>query len=139
MYDYSRNDLYFQYSISIFFFQSYFLYDNNDHLFEQLYGINYYNLAWIICTLIKQLFMFNNKYLFVHRYFQLINQLINNNNCEKKDKCLDLARELKKLWNMQVTKIPIVIGTFGTVTKGLLKELEDIAVGRQVETIQTTA
>ena len=41
--------------------------------------------------------------------------------CEKKDKYLDLARELKKLWNMQVTIIPIVIGVYGTVTKGLLK------------------
>ncbi len=37
---------------------------------------------------------------------------------EKKDKYLDLARELKKLWNMMVTIIPIVIGAFGTVTKG---------------------
>ena len=37
--------------------------------------------------------------------------------CEKKDKYLDLARELKKLWNMPVTIIPIVIGAFGTVTK----------------------
>ena len=36
--------------------------------------------------------------------------------CEKKDKYLDLARELKRLWNMQVTIIPIVIGVFGTVT-----------------------
>ena len=26
-----------------------------------------------------------------------------------KDKYLDLARELKKLWNMQVTIIPIII------------------------------
>ena len=43
--------------------------------------------------------------------------------CEKKDKYLDLARELKKLWNMQVTIIPIVIGALGTVTKGLLKGL----------------
>ena len=59
--------------------------------------------------------------------------------CEKKDKHLDLARELKKLWNMQVTIIPIVIGAFGTVTKGLLKELEDLEVGGRVETIQTTA
>ena len=58
--------------------------------------------------------------------------------CEKKDKYLDLARELKKLWNMQVTIIPIVIGAFGTVTKGLLKGLEDLEVGRWVETIQTT-
>ena len=59
--------------------------------------------------------------------------------CEKKDKYLDLARELKKRWNMQVTIIPIVIGAFGTVTKGLLKGLEDLEVGRQGETILTTA
>ena len=59
--------------------------------------------------------------------------------CEKKDKYLDLARELKKLWNMQVTIIPIVIGAFVTVTKGLLKGLEDLDVGGRVETIQTTA
>ena len=30
--------------------------------------------------------------------------------CEKRNKYLDLARELKKLWNMKVTIIPIVIG-----------------------------
>ena len=59
--------------------------------------------------------------------------------CEKRDKYLDLARELKKLWNMQVTIIPIVIGAFGTETKGLLKGLEDLEVGGRVETIQTTA
>ena len=59
--------------------------------------------------------------------------------CEKKDKYLDLARELKKLWNMQVTIIPIVIGAFGTVTKGLLKGLEDLEVGGRLEIIQTTA
>ena len=45
--------------------------------------------------------------------------------CEKKDNYLDLARELKKLWNMKVTIVPIVIGAFGTITKGLLKGLED--------------
>ena len=54
--------------------------------------------------------------------------------CEKKD----LARELKKLWNMKVTIIPIVIGVFGTVTKGLLKGQEDLEVEGRVETIQTT-
>ena len=46
---------------------------------------------------------------------------------------------MKKLWNMQVTIIPIVIGAFGTVTKGLLKGLEDLEVGGRVDTIQTTA
>ena len=42
-----------------------------------------------------------------------------------KDKYLDLARELKKLWNMKVTFILIVIGVLSTVTKGLNKGLED--------------
>ena len=41
--------------------------------------------------------------------------------------------------NNNVTIIPIVIGAFGTVTEGLLKGLEDLAVGEPVETIQTTA
>ena len=46
---------------------------------------------------------------------------------------------MKKLWNMQVTIIPIVIGALGTVTKGLLKGLEDLEVGGRVVTIQTKA
>ncbi len=40
---------------------------------------------------------------------------------------------------MKVTIIPIVIGAFGTVTKGLLKGLEDLEVGGRVETIQMIA
>ncbi len=48
---------------------------------------------------------------------------------EKKNKHLVLARELKKLWNMPVTIIQIVIGAFGAVSKGLLKRLEDLEVG----------
>ena len=40
---------------------------------------------------------------------------------------MTLIENWKKLWNMKVTIIPIVIGAFGTVTKGLLKGLEDLA------------
>ena len=40
---------------------------------------------------------------------------------------------------MKVTIIPIVIGAFSTVTKGLLKRLEDLEVGGRVETIQIIA
>ena len=43
---------------------------------------------------------------------------INLKKSEKKDKYLDLARELKKLWDMKVTIVPIVTGALGTVTKG---------------------
>ena len=59
--------------------------------------------------------------------------------CEKKDKYLNLVRELKKLWNMKVTIVPIVIGAFSRITKGLLKGLGDLEVGGRVETIQMTA
>ena len=40
---------------------------------------------------------------------------------------------------MRVTIVLIVIGAFGTLSKGLLKGLEDLEVGGRAETIQTTA
>ena len=40
---------------------------------------------------------------------------------------------------MKGTIIPIVSGAFGTVTKGLLKGLEDLEIRGRAETIQTTA
>ena len=40
---------------------------------------------------------------------------------------------------MKVMIISIVIGALGTVTKGLIKGLEDLEIREKVETIQTTA
>ena len=40
------------------------------------------------------------------------NHGINLKGSEKKDKYLDLARELRKLWNLKVTIVPIVIWCF---------------------------
>ena len=57
-------------------------------------------------------------------------RLYNNNNNNNNN---------NKLWNIKVTIVPIVIGALGTVTKGLLKGLEDLEVRGRVETIQTTA
>ena len=59
--------------------------------------------------------------------------------CEKSDKYLELARELKKLWNMKVMIIPIVFGALCTVTKGYVQGLEDLEITGRVETVQTTA
>ena len=59
--------------------------------------------------------------------------------CEKKDKYLDIARELKKLWNMKLTFIPIVIGSLGTVNKELIKGLENLEIRGRMETMQITA
>ena len=64
---------------------------------------------------------------------------INLKESEKKDKYLDLARELKNTVDMKIRIVPIVIGALGPITKGLLKGLEDLEVGGSVETIQTTA
>ena len=59
---------------------------------------------------------------------------------EKRDKYPDLARELKKkLWNMKATIIPIVIGAFRIVPKGLVQGLEDLEITGRVGTVQTTA
>ena len=44
---------------------------------------------------------------------------------KNRDKYSDLARELKKLWTMKVTVIPIVIGELGMIPKGLVSELEE--------------
>ena len=58
---------------------------------------------------------------------------------EKRDKYWDLARELKNLWNMKVTMIPIVISAFCTVTIKLVERLEDLEIRGWVEIIQTIA
>ena len=58
---------------------------------------------------------------------------------EKRDNYLNLARELKKLWNLKVTIIPIVIGAFSTVTKGLVAGLEELEITGRAKNIQTTA
>ena len=47
---------------------------------------------------------------------------------EKKDKYLDLARKLKKLWNIKVMMIPIVIGALGIAIEGLVQGLEDLEI-----------
>ena len=58
---------------------------------------------------------------------------------EKRDKYLDLARELRKLLNIRVTVIPIWIGALGAVLKDLEKGQEELEIGRRIKTIQTMA
>ena len=69
---------------------------------------------------------------------------------EKRDKYLDLTRELKlkkttqlqrtnKLWTMAVMVIPIVFSALRTIHKDLIKGEEDFDNRGQVETIRTTA
>ena len=56
-----------------------------------------------------------------------------------KDKYLDFAKKLKKkICDMKVMVIPIVIGSLRTIPKGLVKGLKDLVRRGRVETIQTT-
>ena len=45
---------------------------------------------------------------------------------KRRDKYLELSRELKKLGNIKVTVVPIIIGTLGTVIRGLVQGEEDL-------------
>ena len=75
-----------------------------------------------------------------NRIFRQVNFVILTDNREKikenktRDKYFDLARELKMLWNMNVTVISFIVGALGTV--GGLEELE---IRGYAETIQTKA
>ena len=55
---------------------------------------------------------------------------------EKLEKYQDLARELKKLWNMNVRVIPIVIGALGTTPKDLHKRLKEIGIETKIVELQ---
>ena len=57
---------------------------------------------------------------------------------EKRERYQDLASELKRLWNMKVTVIPIVVGALRTISKGLTRRLRNQRTSRY-HSIQTTA
>ena len=57
---------------------------------------------------------------------------------EKIDKYLDIARELKTLWNIRVIMMPIILGALGRVPKGLERRLEQLKIKGRIETIQIT-
>ena len=58
---------------------------------------------------------------------------------EKIGNYLDLARELKKLWNKKVMMIAIVVGTLRIISKGQEKRLGELEIREGIKTIQTTA
>ena len=55
-----------------------------------------------------------------------------------KDKYLDLAREQKKLWNMRVMVMPVVVSELRMLPKSLEKELEKLKISVRIETFQTS-
>ena len=57
---------------------------------------------------------------------------------EEIDKYLDLARKLKKVWNMKVTVVLLVAGVLCTPIKALQKRLETIGIETKITELQNT-
>ena len=53
---------------------------------------------------------------------------IDDKEVEKIERYLDLARELKKVWNMKVIVVPLKVGALGTPAKELEKRLKTICI-----------
>ena len=57
---------------------------------------------------------------------------------EKMEKYQDLVRELKKLWDMKIVIIPIVLGALRTTLKTLQKGMKDIEIKTSICELQKT-
>ena len=58
---------------------------------------------------------------------------------EKVQKYQDLARELRKLWQVKVKVVPVVVGALGTIPMALEKHLKEIGTSVRVELLQKAA
>ena len=58
---------------------------------------------------------------------------------KKIEKYEDLRREISKLWGVQATVIPIIIGALGTISDRFTSFLAMVGVSLSFETIQRSA
>ena len=60
------------------------------------------------------------------------------NTKEVEDLNLDLARELRKLWDMKVSIIPVIFRALETTPKNICKRMEDIRIKTRILELQKT-
>ena len=87
-------------------------------------GINMRQRKWWKMTLVDFACLFDN------RIEQRVNYKMNGYN--------DLKRELKKIWDMLVKVMPVVVGTLGTTRKKLEQQLSDIEIQARIVELQKT-
>ena len=58
---------------------------------------------------------------------------------EKKLKYKSLCTEIKRMWNLKCTIVPVIIGATGIVTRSLNKNLETIPGKHSIDSLQKTA
>ena len=89
---------------------------------------------WGICAscVIKQQPTFIEQ-IYKHNFYN------NNNNNNNKLKHKRLCVEIKRMWNLKCTIIPIIIGVTGIVTRSLRKNLEAVPGKHSIDSLQKTA
>ena len=55
---------------------------------------------------------------------------------EKFQKYQDLAREIRRIWQVKVKVIPLVVGALGTTPRALKANLEEIGVDMEIDLLQ---
>ena len=73
------------------------------------------------------------------RTWRIVSQKAEIRENEKRDMNFDLNNELKKLLNIKVTEIRIVISVLGTVQKVWVRQVEKLEIRWWAEAIETTA
>ena len=58
---------------------------------------------------------------------------------EKVENCQNLARELRRMWEVKTIVVPIVVGVLGTVPLRLKDNLKEIEVDTSISLIQKSA
>ena len=89
--------------------------------------------------------MLNQNGISINQKYQIIDftkpydTRVEDKKVEKIEKYLDLRRELKKVWNMKVTVVQLVVGALGTPAKPLEKRFNTIAIEIKITELQNTA
>ena len=79
-----------------------------------------------------------------HHEYQIIDftilydTIVDDKEVEKIEKHLDLARKLKKVWNMKVRVVLFVVGALDTPAKALEKILNAIGIDTKITELQKT-
>jgi hypothetical protein len=58
---------------------------------------------------------------------------------EKKLKHKNLSIDIRRMWNLKCTIIPVIIGATGRVTRGLRKHLEAVPGKHSIDSLQKRA
>ena len=58
---------------------------------------------------------------------------------EKELKFKSLCIEIKRMWNLKCTIIPVITGATGIVTRGVGKNLKDVPGKHSIDSLQNTA